>query len=65
MTKDQDIILGVWLGLWLLLLGLYLWSNYQRNVFFRQVLQEMEIHRNRQNGYLFYEDEIDKIPISV
>ena len=65
MTKDQELILGIWVGLLLFLLLIYLWSNYERRVFYRLVLQEMKLHRNKQPDYLLFHDETDKIPITI
>ena len=55
MTKDQDLILGIWMSLWLILILAYLWSNYERTQFFRQVMKELE--RNKQNDYLLDPEE--------
>jgi hypothetical protein len=64
MTKDQEVILGIWMGVLLLLLFIYLWSNYETRVFYRRVLQEIKLQRNKQPDYLLYPDELGH-PITV
>ncbi len=65
MTKEQYLIVAIWFGLLFFLLLVYVWSNYERRVFYRRVLQEMKLYRNKEPDYLLFHDETDKIPITV